>query len=461
MTAPTLAPGQVAALAHAAARGEERTGRPLWLTAAWVSLALSVLPLGFAAGLPFRLALADVFIPLMIPVVLVVRPLPRLAGLVAGLVIWSLIVVLGWALLEADSPAAPLGSLAFFWKSWFALLLAYVVIMRSPDRRKAVRRVLDFVVVGQVVLIAMAYAGWVVTGRLVTGGSTDLGADVTGFTAGTWPYPVQLYGYGQVNVTAAMLALGGPILAYKAAACSSILTRAFWVAWIPAGWWLILNSGSRGALITAGLFVAFLPLATSPAVGRISVVKLLVSVGLTLGVLTNAQLVLQASPKYARTLNEVRSGDTSGVASGRDEINALSLADIKRSPFFGTGYGDYQRFHTSADTRWSNSSPHNTFLGPFLKGGIPVGLGYLVLLGMGLPWRRPRTFPGMELLALPLVIPMLIGIFLVGDALTTPALAANILTLSGALLAARSIETDEAQESSEESPAASDGKARS
>ncbi len=417
--------------------------RPVWLRVAWISLALALLPIGLNAGLPFRLSLADVFLPLMLPVVLMARPLPRQSRLLGILVAWSVVVVLGWALLTATSETAPLGSMVFFWKSWIALLLAYLVIMRSRSPRAAVHRVLGLVAWSQIVLISLAYAGWLVTGRLIASATSDTGILVTGFSAGSWEYPIQLYGFGQVNVTAALLALAGPVLTYRATRARHLFAKVFWLPWIPASWWLILNSGSRGALVTAGVFVALLPLAHRKGLGRISVVNLAIALLIGVGVVANSQLILDASPKYARTLNEVGRGDAVAVSSGRDEINLLTLQDLERSPIFGTGFGDYYRFHTAADTRWVSSSPHNTYLGPFHKGGIPIGVGYLALMATCLPFRRVHTFQGTDYLILPLTVPILIGIFPVGDALTTPVLAANILTIAGAIIAARALEPDD------------------
>lgn len=399
------------------------------------ALIASFLPIGIGVGLPFELSPADVLLPLCLPYALTTRPLPRVGVLLGWISLWSLLIVLGWGLFTDTSVLAQIGTWAFFYKSWIALILAYAVVRRSSDPRDSFNWIIKALGTVQVITMLMLLAGWGVTGHLVTGSLTDNGLNVTGFTAGIWEYPVRIYGFGQVNATANLMTLAGPIMAYLAAESKLPIVRLFWLAWIPISWWLILNSGSRGALITAGLFVAALPLAPGAKIGSISVPKLLLALVIGVGVISQAPMIVDTSPKYAKTLQEFNSGNASETASGRTQLNELTIDDVKRSPLVGTAFGDYQRFHSSQNSEWVNSSPHNTYAGPFLKGGIPVGVAYLILLLRILPWRRVRRVPGSGYLALPICIMLIVGVFPVGDALTTPVLAASILGLCGALLA--------------------------
>lgn len=419
--------------------------RPLWTPIAWCILAGSLLPLGANAGLPFQVSPADVLLPLAIPLVVFALPRPKTFGLYMFLTLTTLAVILGWGIVTGDEGISEIQSWLFFWKSWIACFLAYGLIMSSRDPRRAVDRVLGLVSLGLIVLTAMAALGWFLEGQLVSGTQNNTGGGVTGFTAGSWAYPVKLYGYGQVNVTATLMALAAPVFAYRAMRTRAIFVRLLWLACIPVPVWLVINSGSRGAVVTVGLFFALLFLAARRSVSAISLPKLFVTLALSLLVISQAQAILDASPKYSRTITQLSEGETGAVTSGRDQINALSLDDIARSPIVGSAFGDFERFHTFADTPWVNSSPHNTYLGAVQKMGIPLGLGYFILMLRTLPRERPRGFPGTELLCLTFTIPVAIGAFPVGDALTTPVLAATILTVSGALMAILEIEKRDAE----------------
>lgn len=414
--------------------------RPFWVALAWVALVGSLLPLGFSIGLPFQVGPADVLLPAITPVVLFALPRPRIFRLYLFLTLTSLVAVLAWGVVDGSKAIDSIQSWLFFWKSWMAAFLAYGLIMRSRDRTRSVHRVLGFVTLGLMTMIIMTLAGWALTGTLVTGTQVGSGILVTGFSAGAWDLPIQLYGHGQVNVSASFLALGGPVFAYRATRAHSVFAKFFWILWIPVSWWLIINSGSRGALVTAGLFMALLFLASERGLAGISVGKLTLTIALSFLVLSQSQLILDASPKYSRTIAELQAGNTETVTSGRDEINALSVEDILRSPLVGTAFGDFGRFHTAADTPWVSSSPHNTFLGAVHKLGIPLGVGYLLLMARTMPLRRPTGFRGTEFFGPAMVVPLAVGTFTVGDALTTPILAASILTISGAVMAARDIE---------------------
>lgn len=421
-------------------RGAEvkKTSTPLWVPAAWIFLAVALLPLGIDVGLPFQVSPADALLPLIAPVVLFGLPRPKIFRLLFALVAGSLVIVLGWGLIDNSGGITEIQSWLFFWKSWVALLLAYGLATRSDNPPRAAARLIDFAVLAQLVTISMVLAGWITQGSL----TARSGTGGLGFTAGLWSYPVQLYGYGQVNVTASLLALAGPLFAYRASRSPNIFVKLFWVSWIATSWWIIINSGSRGALVTAGLFLALLPLASSRKSGRISVGKAAFSLTLAAIIVTQAQVIIDASPKYAQTLDHLASGDTASAASGRTQINALAIEDITRSPVFGTAFGDFARFHTEADTNWVNSSPHNAYLGPIHKMGIPLGLGYLVLLWLSLPLRGNRDKKGFEYLGPPFALSVALGILPVGDGLTTPVLAATILTICGALLALEQTDRD-------------------
>lgn len=413
---------------------------PVWVNLAWLALAASLLPVGINVGLPFQVSPADVVLPLMVPVVLLGLPSPAIARLLGLLVGTSLVILLIWAVVD-DGGVAQIQSWLFFWKSWVAVLLAYGLIMRAPKPREAVRRVLNLVVIAQGGLIVLILMGWATQGALISGAVSSTGLDVTGFTAGTWSYPIALYGYGQVNATANLLTLAAPLAAYRLSLTSNVFLRVFWLSWIPVSWWLIINSGSRGSLITAGLFIACLPFASKAGLRHISVGRVFLTLATALIIISQAQLIIDASPKYARTLNELASGNTAAASSGRNELNALVIEDLSRSPVFGTAFGDFERFHTSAETIWINSSPHNAYLGPIHKMGLPLGVGYLILLWRTLPLFRVKGFVGLEFLTLPFAVPLLLGVLPVGDALTTSVLAATILTVCGCLLAARQITT--------------------
>lgn len=418
-------------------KAEQSHRRPLWVSLAWVALVGSLLPIGINSGLPFQLSPADVLLPLASPIVFFLLPRPATFRLLLLTALASVFIVLVWAILDDAHSIPSIQSWLFFWKSWVAALLAYGLVARSPRPVHSIHRILGFVAWSMVLLVTLALAGWVRTGQVLSSATSAGGIDVTGFSAGSWDFPISLYGYGQVNVTASLLALAGPILAYRAMCTIRVSQRIFWLAWIPASWWLVVNSGSRGAVVTAGLFVALLPLASEVHVARVSVAKLALTLGLAGIVLTQGQVILEASPKYAQTMQDLSRGDASAVTSGRAEINALSMDDIQRSPLVGTAFGDFYRFHTSMDTQWVNMSPHNTLIGPLHKMGIPLGLAYLTLVAKTLPLRRLRGLKGTEFLTLPLTLPLVVGSFLVGDALTTPVLAATIFTISGALMAGR------------------------
>lgn len=400
----------------------------------WGALLASLLPIGIEVGLPFQLSPADVLMPLLVPFALRGLRAPITKFLV-GVVAWSVIVVLLWSLYDSSPAVPPLQTLVFFWKPWVALLVAYRLVREAPDLHRSAHRVLTLLAWAQVGLIGLITAGFLVTGDVTREGLTDSGLGVTGYTAGIWELPIGLYGFGQVNVTACLLAVGVPIIVAHAMARTGIFRRVFWLSFIPVSWWFVITSGSRTSFITSLIFVVLLFLNRRSAAKELSIGKVVLSIALITVAMTQADRLLEASPKYRETITSVTQGDSSSVASGRDELGELVIADVRRSPLFGSGYGDFHRFHSDDGSPWVDSSPHNTYLAPFLKGGIPVGIAYLVLLLRSLPFNRLSLVRGTEWLSLPYTLALTVGLFPFIDALTTPVLAGTILTTCGMLMA--------------------------
>lgn len=430
MTAPPLVPATTAQ-SPKTSLGDLPLSRVLVV----LIILVGVLPFGFNLGFPFEVSPADVVAILLFPYVAIGITQTPLFRWFALIVLASFVVIVAWALWSGTSAQGPLLSMAFFFKPWVFFFAAYKYVASSPSWQLSALFLLRIAAWAQVVLLGVIYLAWLDTGFLTVEARTELGLGTTSFTGGVWGRALELYGYGQVNVTAGLLSLSIPLFLHRASQCRAFM-KLFWCALVPAVWIVILQSGSRGAIVACVTFLVVALVSRGSSSGTMSYLqRLVVAIVLALIFATQGAAILALSPKYSKTVQAIREGQAADVASGRDRLAWLMLSDLKRSPVVGTGFGDFQRFHTAKDTMWVESSPHNTYLGAVHKMGVPIGLSYLLLLLRSVPLYVRSSLRGGSSLGRPLALSVAIGLLPFMDALTTPVLGGFILLLFGVMSA--------------------------
>ena len=408
-----------------------------------VLILASLVPLGFdlvgltlgfgRVELPTQMSPADVCMPaLALYLFHHGDRTPRLRFF-GGLFFGAVLVVLITSLIYQAPILAPIQSLLYYFKPWIGFFAAYKLVVSAPNPVAFAQWLLGWVARAELFLVGLILSGFIYAGRLMETGSTASGTGVVGFTAGTWNLPIQIYGYGQVNSTGALLFMATPIFAYRAS-CTKGVVQAGWLCLLPITWLMLVFSGSRGALLCLavyGLAWIFVKSDTTSTLGPLR--KLAAGAAVLMLFFGSGGSLLGASPKYEATLNVLASGSFTEATSGRDQLARIMLDDIYRSPVVGTAFGDFNRFHPSSSFLWRNSSPHNTYLGALHKGGFLVGLGFLALIIFSLPWSRQNVFPGAAALQTPLAVALAVGLYPVLDALTTPVLATTILVVAGVM----------------------------
>ena len=406
---------------------------------------VGVLPFGFDLGFSFEVSPADVCAILLFPYVAIGITQTPLFRWFAFIVLASFIVIVLWALWSGTSAQPPLLSMAFFFKPWVFFFAAYKYVANSPSWQLSALLLLRIAAWAQVVLLAVIYLAWLDTGFLTIETRTDFGLGTTSFTGGIWDRPLALYGYGQVNTIAGLVALSIPLFLHRVFQCRALM-KLFWLALVPAAWNVILQSGSRGAIVACVTFLVVALVSRGSTSGTMSYLqRLVVAIVLAIIIASQGAAILALSPKYAKTVQAIRDGQAAEVSSGRDRLAWLMLSDLKQSPVVGTGFGDFRRFHTERDTMWIDSSPHNAYLGALHKMGIPIGFSYLFLLLRSFPLYVRSSLRGGSFLGRPLALSVAIGLLPFIDALTTPVLGGSMLLLFGIMSAVGDRERTQAE----------------
>lgn len=414
-----------------------------------ILLCSAALPIEINAGTTFSLAPADFVAALLLPYVLLSRHKSPDGKLVLAGIYLSGIGILIFAL---SSPNLyPVLTAAFFWKSWIIYLAAYKWVVSAHDLHAQVMKLLKGVGVAIWIALTMTTMAWLQSGMLIRYSTRPDGTTVLGYTAGTWDQPIQLYGWGQVNNTGALFVVGLAIFVTLTIGGRG-MTRLLGASGTAMAMVVIAPSGSRGSLVAALLFIAA-AFATRFFQGRNVSVGAIVALGLIVAV-TAVMLpqVIAETPKYLATLDALTSpNSTRDVTHGRGDLVGLMIEDIRRSPILGTAFGDFARFRPNAPADLVSASPHNTYLGPFHKGGLLIGLVYSALVIRALPLRKGALPASLLPLKWPLVISLMLGLFLVTDVFTTSVVAAVTLTVLGAT---RGLEVAQKERSTEEGHAA-------
>ena len=399
----------------------------------------SLFALALEAGFAFQLAPADL---LVVPLAFALfrsryRDTADGLALYVAMVVIALAIAYGYALYSAGSWRGPVLSVGFFLKSWILYFAAYRHVATSVDPTAEAARLLRWASRAQVALLAVVMAGYWRIGTMTTESVNPMGVGVRAFSAGLWDEDVRIYGLGQVNTTAGILALATPIFLYRVSTTTNVVAKAAWVALIGVSWFAIVEAASRGGLATVGLFVVAALFVRGAQTGRVALIRnLMVVAVIALGVGTQTQRILDSSQKFQQTVNNVREGQISAVSSGRDFLLYLMVEDIRADPLTGTRFQGFALRHSDLGQHVAESSPHNTYVGPIFKGGLLVGVPYLLLLIRTVPARFWSRVPGGQWLTGPTSVAAGVGLFPVGDALTTPVLAATLLIYWGALNAA-------------------------
>lgn len=411
-------------------------------------ISAAALPLNFETGAGFSLSPADFAAALLLPYVLFNRQKSPDGRLILAGVALSALGLLVFTLISPD--LYPVLTAVFFWKSWIIYLAAYTWVISSQDMHTQVMRLLKWMGVALWAALVMTVVAWQQTGSLIRYSARADATMVLGFTAGTWDRSVQLYGYGQVNNTGALFVVAMAIFLVLTLSGRGV-TRLVGVTGIVMSMAVIAPSGSRGSLVAALIFIV-VAFATPFFQGKRVSAGAVLALGLL--VVVTAVFVPQVianTPKYLATLDALTSSnDNSDLTHGRGELIGLMWEDFKRSPVFGTAFGDFARFRPDASDHLASSSPHNTYLGPFHKGGLLVGAVYSALLVRALPLRRTWVPEFVQPLKWPLVAAMALALFLVTDVLTTSVLAAVTLSLLGVM---RAIEVGHADDQEQQARA--------
>lgn len=393
----------------------------------------AALPLNFESGAGFSLSPADFAAALLLPYVLASRHKSPDAALILTGIFLSVVGLLIFALV---SPGLyPVLTAAFFWKSWIFYLAAYKWVISSRDMQAQIMKLLKGVGLALWAALAMTVVAWQLTGSLVRYSTRPDGTVVLGYSAGTWERSIQLYGYGQVNNTGALFVVGMAIFLVLTLTGRGG-TRVMGVTGIVMSMAVIAPSGSRGSLVAALLLIV-VAFASRFFQGRRVSAGTVLALGMLVAVTAIfVPQVIADTPKYLATLDALTSpSDQTDLTHGRGDLIGLMWEDFKRSPVVGTGFGDFARFRPNASEHLVNSSPHNTYIGPFHKGGVLVGVVYIALLIRALPLRRSWVPDFVQPLKWPLVAALALALFLVTDALTTSVLAAVTLTVLGVMRA--------------------------
>lgn len=395
-------------------------------------LCVAALPIAINGPGSFPIAPADIAAALLIPYILLPHRKPSESKLLLAGVFFSVIGILIFAL--DGGGLYSLATAAYFWKSWIIYLAAFQWVNQSRDKERATMKLIAGIGVAVWVAVLMTLIAWQQSGTLTRYGVHESGGTVLGYSAGLWNYPVKLYGSGQVNNTGTLFAVGLAIFVTLTLTGRGAL-KLVGVTGTVGAMLVIAPSGSRGSLLAALAIIA-VAFVTKLLSGRNLSVGVFAALALIVGITVSfLPEILAASPKYLRTLNMIASPmSNADVTSGRSVLAETMLGDILRSPVIGTGFGDFARFHPFS-SELLGASPHNTYIGPFHKGGLLVGIIYVGLVIKALPLRRGSLPASLFPLQWPLVISLVGVLFLVTDVFTTSVVASTTLVILGALRA--------------------------
>lgn len=382
---------------------------------------------------PVSVGLADVLAPLVAFYLFAVARGDGWLKLYVTLVLASVAAICVTALLMNEPATGPLFALGYYAKPWLYFFAAKHLVLRATDPSTAMIMLMRLVTAALAIVVVMIALGFLYAGRLTTTALHELdGASLLGFVPGTWQFPVKLYGNGQVNTTAGILFLATPVFLFQWSR-SAGAARFLWAILLAMSWGMILFSGSRGAVLCLAIylfvFIAFG--ASSTSVGSLSR-KVLAAALVTAAVLGSSRLI-SASPKYQRTIEALEGQSALDITAGRGDLVRVMLSDIYRSPLLGTSFGDFERFHRTLATVWLDSSPHNSYLGAMHKGGLLIGLGFVMLMFHALTFRTRGLSPDRQMFGPPLAFALAIGLMPVLDVFTTALLASLTLVILGAV----------------------------
>lgn len=404
-----------------------------------ILLGVAALPVAIDGPVSFPLAPADAVAALLVPYVLSSRRKPPESKIILAGLFLSAVGILIFAL--DSSGLYSVATAAYFWKSWIFYVAAFQWVSQFRDKERVTLKLVTGVGAAIWVAVIVTLIAWQQSGALTRYGTHESGGVVLGYSAGFWDNPVKLYGFGQVNNTGALFAIGLAIFITLTLSGRGAV-RVIGVTGTVGAMLVIAPSGSRGSLLAAlaiiGVaFMAKLLSGRKLSVGALAALALIV--GATVSFLPE---ILAASPKYLRTLHVLASPMANAdVTSGRGDLAGIMVRDVLRSPIIGTGFGDFARFHPSS-SELQGAAPHNTYIGPFHKGGILVGVLYLGLMFRVLPLRRGSLPVSLFPLQWPLALSLVGVLFLVTDVFTTSVVAATTLVILGALRACELDDTE-------------------
>lgn len=413
-------------------RSKSIAQRNLGRTTVLILLSVAALPVGISGPASLPIAPADIAAGLLIPYVLMPGNKPRESKLFLAGVFFSVVGILIFAL--GYPGLHPFITAAYFWKSWIIYIAAFQWVSQFQNRERATFTMIAGVGAAIWVAILMTLLAWQQSGTLTRYGVHESGGTVLGYSAGLWSNPVKLYGSGQVNNTGALFAVGLAVFITLTLG-SRGLVRMMGATGMVGAMLVIAPSGSRGSLLAAFTIIAVAFLAKLLS-GRNISVGILATLALIAGITASfLPEILAASPKYLKTLHVLASPMSNvDVTSGRSDLVEVMVGDVLKSPIIGTGFGDFARFHEFSG-ELEGASPHNTYIGPFHKGGILVGVLYMGLVIRALPLRRGTLPSTLFPLQWPLVFSLIGVLFLVTDVFTTSVVAATTLAILGALRA--------------------------
>lgn len=389
--------------------------------ARWL-VVLACIPVGYRIG-GIEFSMMDVCIPPLCLWVLlswdtIVAHLAKATEFLKRTVLVLLAALVAWAVVGIFAPHLSVFSTGltagYFLRSNIFVLPAVVVIGLSPERnyRFFLTAIAAIVAIFTIPMLRLGssvrreFFSDVVDGIVVQMNGSFLG--------------LPLFGLGQVNTFAVLVAIG----ACAAFLCgidsrSSVLVRSISIAVAFASSVVCLQSGSRSGVLVLAAFgtLTLRRLAKRPS-------HFVLTIGFfflgTLAVLSPSTLGLPSltSERLQERLSVSQLSNIDAFSSGRSHIYARVMSDLFRSPIVGTGFGDFDLFHS---TETLLDSPHNQWLGAFHKMGLLGGIPYVLLI-----WWLLKAIPSSSIKDA-----VLAGLAstLVLDSLTVPVVAPSLLVL--------------------------------
>jgi O-antigen ligase len=257
-----------------------------------------------------------------------------------------------------------LGSLVFLFKPCFTYFAALYFIKDRGDINRFFNWFgffVFFVFAGFLYSVVFNFGG-------VFRSESELQVDLYGFA---------VFGFYGVNSLAAYIAMCTFFSIFALRFKGDLVPRVSMAFIVFCGIFLTISSLSREAIV--GLFVMFLSYAIFNKFGLRFLFAVALAFVVVLPVIFDSQIF---EAKVVQVLDGFDSGDFDKISSGRLSLYMAAFQDFYDNPLRGTGFRGFSRNNILLDQfdDVAGLSPHNTYITPFWKGGVFVGLFYIWFL---------------------------------------------------------------------------------